>query len=150
MQDRYVGDVGDFGKYGLLRSLCRGDEHGAAIPTVDDSGQVTVLGFEGSKALWEHHRTSGYINEQGQMQDSLRGGRFWTRASGYPMSSRIIGLVSQVSFVSSRAVCKSRTLINVASCARVMLSCRAPNSRPSGIASNTRQPIVLRSTTNLS
>ena len=31
MQDRYVGDVGDFGKFGLLRSLCRGDEHGAAL-----------------------------------------------------------------------------------------------------------------------
>ena len=28
MQDRYVGDVG---KYGLLRSLCRGDEQGAAL-----------------------------------------------------------------------------------------------------------------------
>ena len=31
MQDRYVGDVGDFGKYGLLRSLCREDEHGAEL-----------------------------------------------------------------------------------------------------------------------
>lgn len=31
MQDRYVGDVGDFGKYGLLRSLCRGDEGGAPL-----------------------------------------------------------------------------------------------------------------------
>ena len=31
MQDRYVGDVGDFGKFGLLRSLCRGDEHCAAL-----------------------------------------------------------------------------------------------------------------------
>ena len=31
MQDRYVGDVGDFGKYGLLRSLCRADEHGGAL-----------------------------------------------------------------------------------------------------------------------
>ena len=29
MQDRYVGDVGDFGKYGLLRKLCAQDEHGA-------------------------------------------------------------------------------------------------------------------------
>ena len=27
----YVGDVGDFGKYGLLRSLCRGVEHSAAF-----------------------------------------------------------------------------------------------------------------------
>ena len=31
MQDRYVGDVGDFGKYGLLRRLCRKDEYGAAL-----------------------------------------------------------------------------------------------------------------------
>lgn len=31
MQDRYAGDIGDFGKYGLLRWLCRSDEHGAAF-----------------------------------------------------------------------------------------------------------------------
>ena len=31
MQDRYVGDVGDYGKYGLLRSLCGGDELGKAL-----------------------------------------------------------------------------------------------------------------------
>jgi len=27
MQDKYVGDVGDFGKYGLLRALTREDQH---------------------------------------------------------------------------------------------------------------------------
>lgn len=31
MQDGYVGDVGDFGKYGLLRSLCAADKHGEAL-----------------------------------------------------------------------------------------------------------------------
>ena len=31
MQNRYVGGVGDFGKYGLLRWICRGDEFGAAL-----------------------------------------------------------------------------------------------------------------------
>ena len=31
MQDRYVGDVGDFGKYGLLRSLCSADDHTIAL-----------------------------------------------------------------------------------------------------------------------
>ena len=31
MQDAYVGDVGDFGKYGLLRSLCAADKHGDAL-----------------------------------------------------------------------------------------------------------------------
>ncbi len=31
MQDRYVGDVGDFGKYGLLRTLCRADAGGEEL-----------------------------------------------------------------------------------------------------------------------
>ena len=31
MQDGYVGDVGDFGKYGLLRWLCRADRHGGVL-----------------------------------------------------------------------------------------------------------------------
>ena len=31
MQDRYAGDVGDFGKYGLLRRLCGPDKHGPAL-----------------------------------------------------------------------------------------------------------------------
>ncbi len=31
MQDAYVGDVGDFGKYGLLRALCARDPHGEAL-----------------------------------------------------------------------------------------------------------------------
>ena len=31
MQDRYVGDVGDFGKYGLLRSLCGADDYGPGL-----------------------------------------------------------------------------------------------------------------------
>ncbi len=31
MQDGYAGDVGDFGKYGLLRWLCRTDEHAPAL-----------------------------------------------------------------------------------------------------------------------
>ena len=31
MQDRYAGDVGDFGKYGLLRRLCCQDAHGPAL-----------------------------------------------------------------------------------------------------------------------
>lgn len=28
MQDRYIGDLGDFGKYGMLRRLCQADEYG--------------------------------------------------------------------------------------------------------------------------
>lgn len=32
MQNKYTGDVGDFGKYGLLRGLCRDDAHDAHGP----------------------------------------------------------------------------------------------------------------------
>jgi len=31
MQNRYFGDIGDFGKYGLLRRVCAADEHGNAL-----------------------------------------------------------------------------------------------------------------------
>jgi hypothetical protein len=31
MQNRYTGDVGDFGKYGLLRALCRADDSSPAL-----------------------------------------------------------------------------------------------------------------------
>lgn len=36
MQNRYVGDIGDFGKYHLLKSLCMGDnnEHGLSLGVV--------------------------------------------------------------------------------------------------------------------
>jgi hypothetical protein len=31
MQDRYTGDLGDFGKYGLLRAVCRADDSSPAL-----------------------------------------------------------------------------------------------------------------------
>ena len=31
MRSKYAGDVGDFGKYGLLRALCRRDQHGEKL-----------------------------------------------------------------------------------------------------------------------
>ncbi len=34
MQNRYVGDVGDFGKYGLLRALC--------LPSKDDNSELSL------------------------------------------------------------------------------------------------------------
>ena len=44
MQDRYAGDIGDFGKYGLLRTLCAEDEHGPALRL-----GVLWYAFEGDK-----------------------------------------------------------------------------------------------------
>ena len=44
----------------------------AAIPVAGDDGQTTALGFEASKALWNHMRTEGYIDMKGRIQDSLR------------------------------------------------------------------------------
>ena len=44
----------------------------AAIPIADEDGQMTPLGFEASKVLWNHLRAEGYIDTRGRIQDSLR------------------------------------------------------------------------------
>ena len=44
----------------------------AAIPVPSEDGQMTALGFEASKALWNHLRAEGYIDTKGRIQDSLR------------------------------------------------------------------------------
>ena len=44
----------------------------AAIPVIDSNAQTTPLGFDASRAIWEHLKAEGYINAQGRIQDSLR------------------------------------------------------------------------------
>ena len=44
----------------------------AAIPVAGEDGQMTALGSEKSKALWEHLKAEGYIDAKGRIQDSLR------------------------------------------------------------------------------
>ena len=44
----------------------------AAIPIADEDGQMTALGFEASKVLWDHLKAEGYIDTRGRIQDSLR------------------------------------------------------------------------------
>ena len=44
----------------------------AAIPVAGEDGQMTALGFEASKVLWNHLMAEGYIDTKGQIQDSLR------------------------------------------------------------------------------
>ena len=49
MQDRYVGDIGDFGKYGLLRALCADDLSLGAVwylvPNEGGDGNGTHVGY---------------------------------------------------------------------------------------------------------
>ena len=44
----------------------------AAISVAGEDGQMTALGFEASKALWNHLRAEGYIDAKGRIQDMLR------------------------------------------------------------------------------
>jgi type III restriction enzyme len=44
----------------------------AAIPVTDKDGRTTPLGFEQSKALWEHLKGKGHIDARGKVQDSLK------------------------------------------------------------------------------
>src|SRR5271165_3677455 len=44
----------------------------AAITVTGQDGQATPLGFEQSKALWEHLKAQGHIDAKGRVQDSLK------------------------------------------------------------------------------
>ena len=55
MQNRYVGDVGDFGKYGLLKSLC--------LSNKTDNGLTLSLGVVWYLTLDEAHNADGKHTE---------------------------------------------------------------------------------------
>ncbi|MBS0455610.1 MAG: DEAD/DEAH box helicase family protein [Proteobacteria bacterium] len=44
----------------------------AGIPVTGADGQVTALGVEQSKQLWEHLKSSGHIDAKGKVQESLK------------------------------------------------------------------------------
>jgi type III restriction enzyme len=44
----------------------------AAITTTDSEGKTAPLGFEQSKALWEHLKALGHIDAKGKVQDALK------------------------------------------------------------------------------
>ena len=67
MQDRYVGDVGDFGKYGLLRSLCRADEHGGALRL-----GILWYRFDGSDSAPNDGRHTDYLVRPSRSEQCLR------------------------------------------------------------------------------
>ena len=44
----------------------------AAITSTGDDGQMSALGFGSSEVIWHHLKAQGYIDDMGQIQDSLR------------------------------------------------------------------------------
>lgn len=44
----------------------------AGVTVTDAHGDLSPLGFEQSKGLWEHLKSQGYIDARGKVQDSLR------------------------------------------------------------------------------
>lgn len=54
-------------RFGILEA-----HHFVAVKVTSESGEMTPLGFEKSKALWEHLRSAGYIDARGKVQESLK------------------------------------------------------------------------------
>jgi len=44
----------------------------AGIAITDDAGKTVPLGFEQSKAIWNHLKAAGYVDAKGKVQDKLR------------------------------------------------------------------------------
>jgi type III restriction enzyme len=54
-------------RFGILEA-----HHFVAVKVTSASGEMTPLGLEKSKALWEHLRSAGYIDARGKVQESLK------------------------------------------------------------------------------
>src|SRR5690606_35489785 len=54
-------------RFGILEA-----HHFVAVKVTSASGDMTSLGLEKSKALWEHLRSDGYIDARGKVQESLK------------------------------------------------------------------------------
>lgn len=56
MQDRYVGDIGDYAKYGLLRALSAGKKLGVAWYLHPDEGNSDgmKIGYLNEPGIWRH------------------------------------------------------------------------------------------------
>src|SRR5690606_35489786 len=54
-------------RFGILAA-----HHFVAVKDTSASGDMTSLGLEKSKALWEHFRSAGYIDARGNVQESLK------------------------------------------------------------------------------
>ncbi len=54
-------------KFGIVE-----DHHFAGVAVTNTDGTTEPLGFENSKAIWEHLREAGLIDARGKVQDALR------------------------------------------------------------------------------
>lgn len=54
-------------RFGILEA-----HHFVAVKVTSASGDMTPLGFEKSKALWEHLKSARYIDSRGKVQESLK------------------------------------------------------------------------------
>ena len=81
-----------------------------------------LLGVAKSKALWEHLRTTGYIDGKGQVQDTLRTALKQEQPDG---AGRVHGQLAQIVtvFASWQDGWKSRTPMSAARCALARAFC---------------------------
>ena len=77
MQNRYVGDLGDFGKYGLLRSLCLPRRTGPDQSLSSSFGWHTILGHNTINASDEGSTISLWPSEKANSNQSLTIGVVW-------------------------------------------------------------------------
>ena len=77
MQNRYVGDLGDFGKYGLLRWLCLPGRTGADQTLSPSLGWNTVPGHNTISAIEEGSTIPLWPREEASSDQSLTIGVVW-------------------------------------------------------------------------
>ena len=77
MQNRYVGDLGDFGKYGLLRWLCLPGRKAEDHPLSLSLSWPTVVDTNGDSASYEGSTIPLWPPEEAEYKQSLAVGVVW-------------------------------------------------------------------------
>lgn len=117
---------------------------GLAVTRTD--GTSAPLGFEQSKALWEHLKTQGHIDARGKVQDSLRQA---LKDSMLTVPEPFTAQLDQITHVLRKLAgrLEIKNADEVARCARGRPCYTARSSRRCGTASSTRPPTACSSTT---
>ena len=128
-------------KFGIVEP-----QHFAAIVVTKTDGSTGVLGFEESKAIFEHLKTEGLVNAQGKVQDTLRRA---LKENTLALPDRFAPHLTQSGKFceSSQAASRSRTPTQRRRSEPGKPFSTVQSSRRFGIVSSTRPPTAWISTT---
>jgi type III restriction enzyme len=119
----------------------------ASVSVISSDGSAVPLGVEDSKALWDHFKAAGHLDNQGKVQDLLRQAlKSGTLSVPEPFEAQREQITAVLKKLAGRLEIKNADERRQVRPGRLCFT--ALNSRHCGTASSTRRPTGCSSTTN--